>query len=222
MAGPDRARPPQSLGAANPAFRSPLAVIVFLAVAAVGLTADLLSKEYVFNSLLNDPYMVERVEWARKLPPHPTTTYDVLHLGYLKFQRHVLPGVDFTLSTNEGVVFGLPMPRPVVAVVTVITVILVGYFFATSERKARLVHVALAAILAGALGNLYDRLFARVAVDQLEPIRYHVRDFIDCNNLYWPWIFNVADILLVVGVALLILHWAAASGRAAKAKKAPA
>lgn len=57
---------------------------------------------------------------------------------------------------------------------------------------------ALSFILAGALGNLSDRL--RIG---------HVVDFIDLHNRsgnIWP-IFNVADICINVGVALLILYF---------------
>jgi signal peptidase II len=68
-------------------------------------------------------------------------------------------------------------------------------------------HVSLALILGGAAGNLYDRLFSAVRLPGLEPIRGHVRDFIDCRDLAYPYIFNVADALLVAGAAMILLHW---------------
>ena len=52
-----------------------------------------------------------------------------------------------TLSTNPGVVFGLPMPRPMVAVVTILTAALVFYVFAASDRKAYWTQVAMALLL---------------------------------------------------------------------------
>ena len=79
------------------------------------------------------------------------------------------------------------------------------------------VHVALAMILGGALGNLYDRLFSRVEIPgTTATITRQVRDFIDLSevrlklfshDLSYPWIFNLADVLLVAGVALLIVCW---------------
>ncbi|MBT3194947.1 MAG: lipoprotein signal peptidase [Candidatus Ruthia sp.] len=53
---------------------------------------------------------------------------------------------------------------------------------------------ALSILLAGAVGNLIDRFFLGFVID-----------FIDLHyqTLYWP-IFNVADILISVGVALLL------------------
>jgi signal peptidase II len=131
---------------------------------------------------------------------------ELLHA--LNLSRGLVHGVQITLSTNPGVVFGLPMPRWAVAVATFATVVLVGYFFATSLRRDWIVHLALASVLAGALGNLYDRLLATVAIPGADAvIRGQVRDFINCSDLHYPYIFNVADVLLVVGVALLLIHW---------------
>ena len=54
--------------------------------------------------------------------------------------------------------------------------------------------VGLASIIAGALGNLVDRV-----------MRGYVVDFIHAS--YWP-VFNVADVAVSVGVGLLLLSWA--------------
>jgi len=58
--------------------------------------------------------------------------------------------------------------------------------------------VAVAVLLAGVLGNLYDRL-----------VFGYVRDMIHAlpawPNLF-PYIFNVADSLLCVGVAMMIVY----------------
>ena len=189
-----------------PAIRSSSAVVVFLLVVAVGLGCDLVSKHYVFETVLKDPALLEQVDRLQSDRPDTLlTTENILHR--LRPGRPLCPGVRLTLSTNPGVVFGLPMPRWAVAASTLVAIGLVFCFFATASAKARLVHLALAMVLAGALGNFYDRLFSKVALAQLEPICYHVRDFIDCSQLYYPWVFNVADVLLVAGSALLILHW---------------
>ena len=88
---------------------------------------------------------------------------------------------------------------------------------AFSPARARSMHVALALILAGAVGNLYDRLFGVVSIPGFEPIKYQVRDFVDCSGLHYPWIFNAADAYLVAGVAVIILHMIAAPRRQSKA-----
>jgi signal peptidase II len=56
--------------------------------------------------------------------------------------------------------------------------------------------VALGLITAGALGNLYDRA-----------THGQVRDFILMLEHYWPYIFNIADVLLCIGVPLLMICW---------------
>ena len=101
----------------------------------------------------------------------------------------------------------------------------VCYFFATSAAGARWIHAALAMILSGAVGNFYDRMISRVSIPGVaEPITRQVRDFLDFSQLRvlglnYPYIFNVADVFLVVGVAMLMLHWWAAALREHKQKR---
>jgi signal peptidase II len=83
------------------------------------------------------------------------------------------------------------------AVVLAATVFILLYL-RRLEAKQRLLQVALSLVLTGAWGNYLDRL-----------ARGYVVDFIDWHwwkrpDLYWPT-FNVADSLIVVGVALLLL-----------------
>ena len=55
--------------------------------------------------------------------------------------------------------------------------------------------VAIGFVMGGAVGNLVDRI-ARGAVV----------DFIDASALHFPWVFNLADSAITVGVALLLLE----------------
>jgi signal peptidase II len=211
------------------ALRSGGAVVLFVAVASAGLAGDLWSKHAVFDELLPAAYVGDprAIAHGRRIKEHleslpayadmsparrgPEVTSGVLRS--LNRTRQVMPGLCFTLSTNPGVVFGIDVPRVAVWAATALTTLLVVCFFATSEAKARWLHVALGMILAGAVGNLYDRLVATVAVPGLdEPIRHQVRDFIDgsqiaIGGINYPYIFNIADVLLVVGVGILMVHW---------------
>jgi len=176
---------------------------MFLIIVCVGLSLDLLSKHYVFKWLLSDPSLRSKID----VGPSAALGADAGRAALGLYQRNICGGVKFTLSVNPGVVFGLRVPPVAVVLASLLTVGLIGYFFATSEPSARLVHLGFALILSGALGNLYDRLFSVVVVEGFEPIRHHVRDFIDCSALHYPWVFNLADAWLVIGVGLLILHW---------------
>jgi signal peptidase II len=109
--------------------------------------------------------------------------------------------LDLQYTENRDVAFsllrGLPIPaRPVM---------LFGLAFAglafvamlwwrRRHKAATAEHAAWALIAAGALGNFLDRA-----------VRGYVVDFIHLHH--WP-VFNVADIAVVAGAALLlIVHW---------------
>jgi len=72
---------------------------------------------------------------------------------------------------------------------------ILGYYRRLRDDQ-RYNQVALTFLLSGAVGNFVDRLARR-----------YVIDFIDwyAGNWHWPT-FNLADSLIVVGVAMLILH----------------
>ena len=107
---------------------------------------------------------------------------------------HVLnTGAAFSMfesSPSPMLVRNLLIAFSVVAVVVVITLLW------RMGRGATLMSVALALILGGAVGNLYDR------------IRYlHVVDFLEVHIVHYHWPdFNVADSAIVVGACLLLLE----------------
>lgn len=219
----DRLKAQPGPGKPTLACRSAVAVVLFLVITAIALAADLWSKEAVFSSLLADPNIPIRVEEIKSTLGQDVEPCDVLKA--LKLHRKVGAGLRLSLSTNPGVVFGLPMPPALVAVATVFTVLLVGWFFAVSPARARWTHAALGLILAGALGNFYDRMIAEVRITTFSPpITLQVRDFLDFSEVHfmglnYPYIFNVADVWLVVGVGILMVHWVFA-GRGGKEKPA--
>ena len=64
------------------------------------------------------------------------------------------------------------------------------------DRRDHLTAAALASILGGAIGNVYDRIV---------PSRAMVVDFLDFHVSGWHWpAFNVADIAICIGAALLV------------------
>lgn len=211
--------------AALPAVRSPVAIIMLVLITVAGLAGDLLSKHEAFADLLGDSTIPQRVQAIRAQYPSLTAPQA---LAYLDLRRQFAPGVELKLSTNSGVVFSLPMPRWAVVLATVAALGLVMFFFATSPAGAWSVHLALGCIMGGALGNLYDRLFSAVTLPGMEPIRGQVRDFLYLTvtaggrTIDYPAIFNVADVLLVVGVGLLMIHWLRGARQAGKAKSADA
>ena len=120
-------------------------------------------------------------------------------------QAHtVIPGV-FRISDvhNTGAAFSMfaenaspAMVRNVLIAFSVIAVIILFGMLWRVGRYLTLTSVALALILGGALGNLYDRVIYHYVIDFLEVRIYHY---------HWPD-FNVADSCIVIGACLLMIE----------------
>lgn len=104
--------------------------------------------------------------------------------------------LKLTYVQNEGAAFGLSFGgRWSFVAVTVLVAIFILVYYSRSERTT-VSRLALALILGGALGNLLDRVRIGEVVDFLH---------VSVGRLSWP-VFNVADIAITAGVALLAFH----------------
>jgi signal peptidase II len=102
----------------------------------------------------------------------------------------------FNLAFNKGMAFSQGTGLgPIIGVVAL--VVIVGLLVSIGRSTSRLYPLAVGLIVGGAIGNLLDRLFRAPGW-----FRGAVVDFIDLQ--WWP-IFNVADIGVTVGGALLLL-----------------
>jgi signal peptidase II len=113
--------------------------------------------------------------------------------------------VAFILAKNPGGAWGLlhstseNVRRPFFLLVSAAAIAFIVTLYRKLQPRQRALKWGLPLVLGGALGNVYDR------------IRYgHVIDFIDVHLMYkgqdrhWPT-FNVADIAICVGVALMAI-----------------
>ncbi len=109
----------------------------------------------------------------------------------------VLPIFKLTMVWNYGVSFGLLRAgQDWVRWALVAFSVGVALFLAVWARKIDrpLLAGAIGLVMGGAVGNVIDRIrFGAVA------------DFLDFKALYFPWVFNVADSAITVGVVLLLL-----------------
>jgi signal peptidase II len=129
-----------------------------------------------------------RVEATVKLGTHVTV---IPHQFWIS---HVLnTGAAFSMfegSKSPLLIRNLLVGFSVMAVLVVFAVLWrVG-------RELSITSVALAMILGGAIGNLYDRLKFHYVVDFLE---------VHIHGYHWPD-FNVADSAIVIGACLLLLE----------------
>jgi signal peptidase II len=124
----------------------------------------------------------------------------------------VVPNVlAIKLVLNRGAVFGLGQGYTwVFLLITVFAVGFVGYVLLTSPADHRLMHLCLALILAGALGNMVDRITFSAVRDMLHlfpgvQLPFGLQWGNGSTEVY-PWIFNLADVFLTVGIALMLIR----------------
>ncbi len=123
------------------------------------------------------------------------TKWIVVRTLYLHESIQVIAGIfSITRIHNTGIAFGLfPGIPDVFTVITLISMLIVTYFYLATEPRTMLLTVGCALILGGALGNLLDRF--RLG---------YVVDFIYFS--FWP-AFNVADSSVTIGVTILLLNF---------------
>ena len=114
----------------------------------------------------------------------------------------VIPGFfNITRIHNRGAIFGTfsqTNNRYVFLLLTAASLAalaMVVYYFIKTPASDKLMKVSLTLIMAGALGNQFDRL-----------VRGHVIDFLDfyVGKAHWPF-FNVADSCITVGALLMLV-----------------
>jgi lipoprotein signal peptidase len=172
---------------------------LFWGLVLLGLTLDQASKYGVFKALYNGGETGERVliPGVFKLLAQFSEQQEApetLLASLRTWSGETLPRV------NHGALFGLggeyvSLANTVFAVISLLAALTIAYW---TTRPATMRDPALCGalglILAGTLGNLYDRL-----------VFNGVRDFLYFHLINWP-VFNLADCCLVCGAGLLLLQ----------------
>lgn len=167
-------------------------------VLVIGLAGDLGTKHLAFERIAGSPVVITRemvlasAEPNRELiPRHRPIT--------------VAPRVlDLTLVLNQGAVFGMGAGKRWVFVAFTGGAIALGLwmFGAWTRPGDRLAHVSLGLLLAGGIGNLYDRVVYACVRDFIHPLPGVTIGSWEV----WPYVSNVADKLLIVGIIGLMWH----------------
>ncbi|MBN2375210.1 MAG: signal peptidase II [Sedimentisphaerales bacterium] len=108
--------------------------------------------------------------------------------------------VNLICAYNTGAVAGFASGKTALLLtVSVMALVFLFWIFAVSRASQWVQQICIGMLFAGALGNMYDRIFNDG----------RVIDFINVDLHFWPanpWpTFNVADVLLCVGVGILLL-----------------
>jgi signal peptidase II len=101
-----------------------------------------------------------------------------------------------TSHRNTGAAWGILAGQMMFFyIITLIVIGFVVYYIQKHAKESKLLGVALAFVLGGAIGNFIDRLFRKKVVDFFD---------IYIGSYNYP-IFNIADSALVVGVVLIFI-----------------
>ena len=127
-------------------------------------------------------------------------------------------------NVNSGAVFGIGAGGRVIFIgVALLAVGAILTVFWRSRGASRWFGAALAMVLAGAIGNLYDRIVHGVVRDMLFlfpdvnlPFGWH---WPGGSREVYPWIFNIADAALDVGVLLIVVQLIARDVRRHRAER---
>ena len=121
------------------------------------------------------------------------TSYDLYHSEPI-----IQDFFHFTYVTNDGMAFGLSFPggKQVLLFVTLVLTGVIIWMLWKEKNSHNLIRYGLSFILAGAIGNMIDRVMYGKVVDFLD---------IMVGDFHW-YIFNVADSSVTTGMILFILH----------------
>ena len=102
----------------------------------------------------------------------------------------------FTYITNDGMAFGIDFPFGyfIFSLVSALLTIFLFWYLWTARNDSLVIRLGLAMIIAGAVGNLIDRLMLGEVIDFL--------DFM-IGNFHW-YVFNLADSYVSVGMVLIL------------------
>ena len=104
---------------------------------------------------------------------------DVFHLTYVE---------------NRGAAFGLFQNNQIIFVVVAMIACIVGLYYLYKKDLNLLAKSSIILLISGAIGNMIDRVKLGFVVDYF--------DF----RIVWEYVFNVADIFVVVGTILLCIY----------------
>ncbi|EQB87080.1 signal peptidase II [Clostridium punense] len=103
----------------------------------------------------------------------------------------------FEYLENRGAAFGILQNKLwLLVIITIFVASGMVYYLIKYKPTSKLLRIAMAMIVAGAIGNLIDRVYYNFVVDFI---------LVHYKNVYYFPTFNVADIFVSVGTFFLII-----------------
>ena len=153
------------------------------------MTQTILSKNFFINSfLILIIFLLDRISKIYVI------NLDTKFFGSEIFSSKYL---NISLIWNEGIAFGLLSfnQENLYNLLTFLIILIIFFILVMTFKSSGLKKIALIMILGGALGNFFDRIYYKAVPDFID---FHV------GNFHW-FIFNVADILITLGVFFMII-----------------
>ena len=121
----------------------------------------------------------------------------LLVLNYLK-EIGSLPIIQnvfhFTYVENRGAAFGMFQNNQILFIIVALIASIYGLYYLHTKKVDTVGKIGILLIISGALGNLIDRVRLGFVVDYF--------DF----RIIWNYVFNIADIFVVLGTILLCIY----------------
>ncbi|MGD9688230.1 MAG: signal peptidase II [Phycisphaerales bacterium] len=181
--------------------------LVLLAVTLSTLALDLWTKSWAFATVAGRPVAVDREQVLAIARVDPT------RIGHVLPEHDpvvVIPRVlEFTLVLNSGAVFGMgPGQRWYFMSFTAAALVFALVLFARWTRAGDWPsHAAVGMLISGGLGNFYDRIVFGCVRDFIHPLPGVKWPFgwrpLGGTGELWPYVSNVADAFLLIGIAIL-------------------
>ena len=113
-----------------------------------------------------------------------------------KLDIYITSYLNLYLIWNKGIAFGLLSfnENIIYNTITVLILIIIFTILIMVIKSKGFVKYSLVVVLAGALGNVFDRIYYSAVPDFID---FHINEF------HW-FIFNIADIFVTIGVFCLI------------------
>ena len=185
--------------------RSVRAWLILILTGIVGIVLDLWTKSYAFEHVAGYPVKIFRDDVLAAsdigglIPRHEP----------MVAMRHAL---EFTLVLNPGAVFGIGAGQRWFFIGFTVVAILIAMilFLRWTTAKDWLAHAGFGLIIAGGIGNLYDRLNYACVRDFIHPFPgVHLPFGLHWpggDTELWPYVSNVADAFLIFGIVFLMIH----------------
>jgi lipoprotein signal peptidase len=181
-------------------------LINLIVIFVITVAADQGIKQWAYHHLLTDNFHAETENYpvcgspkeemlrARFVRQNDDTKNIVRNFFNLRYVENCASAFGLMKSVPEKLRF------PFFLIISILACIVIPYMYIKTPADQRLMLYALPFVLGGALGNLLDRMIYRFVIDFVD---WYV--VIGGKDYHWPT-FNIADVAIVIGIALMLLQ----------------